>query len=123
MRDAVAEEVEIQTRRIVVCDNVDCRLRGANEVFDAIEDMVEDEDLDVEVDRHTCFSGCKIGPNVALLPERVWYAGVTVDDVAEIVSRHVRQGERIERLTKGVDETVKGMIMNILEDGGWGSVY
>ena len=111
------------TERIFVCDNVDCRMRGSLDVLDRLRASIDDEGLDIEVCPYTCFSGCQIGANVALLPERVWYAGVAVHDVEEIVERHVKGGETIERLTKDVDEPAKRMIMNVLEAGGWGSVY
>jgi len=110
------------TEQIFVCDNVDCRLRGSLDVFDSLQAAVDDAGLDIEVCPYTCFSGCQIGPNVALLPERVWYAGVSVHDVEEIVERHLQRDEIIERLTKDVDEPAKRMIMNVLEAGGWGSV-
>jgi (2Fe-2S) ferredoxin len=111
------------TERIFVCDNVDCRMRGSLDVLERLQTDIEEEGLDIEVCPYTCFSGCQIGANVALLPDRVWYAGVTVDDVEEIIERHLKQGETIERLTKAVDAPTKRMIMNVLESGGWGSVY
>jgi (2Fe-2S) ferredoxin len=112
-----------ETQQIFVCDNVDCRLRGSADVQEQLENRIEEEGLDIEVSSYTCFSGCQIGPNVALLPEGVWYAGVAVGDVEEIVERHLKGGETVERLTKEVDEPAKRMIMAVLESGGWGSVY
>jgi (2Fe-2S) ferredoxin len=112
-----------EVERIFVCDNVDCRLKGSLDVLERLQDRLEDEDLDIEVGAYTCFSGCQIGPNVALLPDGVWYAGVTEDDIDEIVERHIKGGDVIERLTRAVDEPTKRMIMNVLEAGGWGSVY
>jgi (2Fe-2S) ferredoxin len=111
------------TEHIFVCDNVDCRMKGSLKVQESLEARIDEEGLDIEVTSYTCFSGCQIGPNVALLPEGVWYAGVDVADVEEIVERHLKAGETVDRLTKDVDEPAKRMIMAVLESGGWGSVY
>jgi (2Fe-2S) ferredoxin len=41
---------------------------------------------------------CTIGPAVLIYPEGTWYAQVTVDDVPEIVEKHIGKGEIVERL-------------------------
>lgn len=112
-----------RTERIFVCDNVDCAQRGSMDVLEELQNRLDAEGIEVEVCPYTCFSGCQIGPNIALLPERVWYAGVTTDDVDEIVECHLKGGQTIARLTEKVDQPAKRMIMNVLETGGWGSVY
>jgi NADH-quinone oxidoreductase subunit F len=45
-----------------------------------------------------CFGLCTYGPNVILYPEGVVYSGVKPADVAEIVRRHVKGGQTVERL-------------------------
>jgi NADH-quinone oxidoreductase subunit F len=45
-----------------------------------------------------CFGLCTYGPNVILYPEGVVYSGVKPGDVAEIVRRHVKAGQTVERL-------------------------
>jgi len=45
-----------------------------------------------------CLGPCEGGPNVVVYPEGVLYRGVTPADVAEIVERHLLQGEPVERL-------------------------
>ena len=47
---------------------------------------------------------CDTGPNVLVYPEGVLYGGVTKDDVAEIIDKHLLGGEVVERLK--VPETV-----------------
>jgi (2Fe-2S) ferredoxin len=41
---------------------------------------------------------CFDGPNLVVYPEGVWYAGLVVDDVPEIIETHVRGGRPVERL-------------------------
>lgn len=45
-----------------------------------------------------CLDACEQGPVIVVYPEGVWYGGVTVDDVEEIVERHLVHGEVVERL-------------------------
>ena len=45
-----------------------------------------------------CLDLCELGPTVVVYPEQVWYAGVTVEDVPEIIERHLIGGEPVERL-------------------------
>ena len=41
---------------------------------------------------------CAFGVAMVIYPEGIWYRGVTVEDVPEIVERTLLHGERIERL-------------------------
>lgn len=45
-----------------------------------------------------CLDQCEHGVVVVVYPEQVWYGGVTVDDVSEIVERHIIGGEYVTRL-------------------------
>ncbi len=48
--------------------------------------------------------GCKLGPNVIVYPDGVWYGLVGAEDVAEIVDRHLIGGEVVMRLLRGSRE-------------------
>lgn len=45
-----------------------------------------------------CLDQCEHGVVVVVYPEQVWYGNVTVDDVDEIVDRHIVGGEFVQRL-------------------------
>lgn len=45
-----------------------------------------------------CFGLCTFGPNVIVYPDAVVYSAVKPQDVAEIVRRHLVQGQVVERL-------------------------
>ena len=45
-----------------------------------------------------CLDQCATGCTVVVYPDQVWYGHVTVDDVAEIVERHLIGGQPVERL-------------------------
>ena len=47
----------------------------------------------------SCLGPCpKAGATVVVYPEAVWYVGVTLHDVAEIVASHMIGGRVVERL-------------------------
>lgn len=52
----------------------------------------------VRVNHSGCLDQCGHGPMVVVYPEAVWYAGVTPEDVAEIVREHLIGGRPVERL-------------------------
>jgi len=45
-----------------------------------------------------CLGPCFDGPMVVVYPDGVWYQRVVPDDAQEIVERHLRGGEPVERL-------------------------
>lgn len=53
---------------------------------------------EVMVTNTGCFGICEQGPIIVVYPEGVWYKGVTVDDVAEIVESHFENGVKVDRL-------------------------
>jgi (2Fe-2S) ferredoxin len=45
-----------------------------------------------------CLDACSHGASVVVYPEGIWYGGVTVEDVPEIIDRHIIHGEVVQRL-------------------------
>jgi (2Fe-2S) ferredoxin len=52
----------------------------------------------VRANRSGCLDQCEHGPTVVVYPETIWYGGVTIADVAEIVDQHLVGGKPVERL-------------------------
>jgi len=52
----------------------------------------------VRANKAGCLDACEYGPSVVVYPDEVWYGGVTAEDVAEIVDKHIIGGEVVERL-------------------------
>ncbi len=52
----------------------------------------------VRANRAGCLDQCEHGPTVVVYPEGVWYGGVAVGDVREIIESHIVNGEPVERL-------------------------
>ncbi|MFI5237400.1 MAG: (2Fe-2S) ferredoxin domain-containing protein [Ignavibacteriales bacterium] len=45
-----------------------------------------------------CLDACEYGVTVLVYPEQIWYGGVTVEDVDEIIQQHILKNNPVERL-------------------------
>jgi (2Fe-2S) ferredoxin len=45
-----------------------------------------------------CLDACEYGAAIVVYPDNVWYGGVTVDDIDEIIESHLLKDEPVERL-------------------------
>jgi (2Fe-2S) ferredoxin len=77
-----------------------CSAKGALEVAAALKAKAYERGLKrvVRVNKSGCLDQCARGVTVVVYPEAVWYGGVTLADVDEIVERHLVRGETVERL-------------------------
>ena len=53
---------------------------------------------EIRVNKSGCFSQCGHGPMVVVYPEDVWYGGVRIEDLDEILLEHLVNGRPVERL-------------------------
>jgi (2Fe-2S) ferredoxin len=77
-----------------------CAARGSEAVRQAFKEELARRGLKGEVRANGagCLDACGNGPAVVIYPEGVWYGGVRVEDVPEIVERHIIGGQPVERL-------------------------
>ena len=68
------------------------RLQGAAAVAQAFRSQAT---ADVEIQSVGCLGQCGNGPMVVVLPEKIWYAQVTVGDVPKIVEQHLQGGKPV----------------------------
>jgi (2Fe-2S) ferredoxin len=100
----------------LVCQNVDCKTRGAEELMKELGKGVAEKGLsDVEVRPYMCFGACQEGPNIVLYPKKSWYAGVKKEDLKDIVD-HLAGGPDVKRLDK-IDSSLKELIYQLLDTG------
>lgn len=100
----------------LVCQNVDCKSRGSEQLMKELEKQVAEKGLtDVEVRSYICFGACQDGPNIVLYPEKSWYAGVKMEDLNDILN-HLAGGPDVKRLDK-IDSSLKELIYQLLDTG------
>ena len=64
---------------------------------------IKDKDLKVKVraQKCGCLDICEQGPSIVVYPEGVFYGGVQLKDVAEIVENHIVNNLPVKRLIVG----------------------
>lgn len=103
-------------RVCLVCQNVDCKTRGAEQLLADLQKRVQEKGIsDVEVKPYMCFGACQEGPNIVLYPEKSWYAGVKTEDLDDIVG-HMAGGPHVQRLDT-IDPSLKELIYQLLDTG------
>lgn len=77
-----------------------CSGRGSAQVLDALRKELAAQGLMNDVQVTTCGSlgMCERGPNMIVYPEGIWYSGVQVSDVPELVREQFQNGRPVERL-------------------------
>jgi (2Fe-2S) ferredoxin len=95
-------------RHIFVCTNRRpeghpkgcCATKGSEEVRAAFKSELEKRGIKGQMRANAagCLDTCPFGVSVVVYPEAVWYGGVKVEDVPEIVEEHLVGGKPVERL-------------------------
>lgn len=100
LRQSIVQRRDPNKLCISVCAGTGCRASGAEAVVDAFIDEIERRELQVNVGlKETgCHGFCERGPVVVIRPKRIFYQRVKPEDVPEIISETVLNGNIIERL-------------------------
>jgi (2Fe-2S) ferredoxin len=95
-------------RHVFVCTNERaadhpkgcCKARGGVDVRDRLKSELTARGLSklIRANNAGCLDQCEHGVTVVVYPEQVWYGHVTVDDIPEIVDKHLVHGEVVTRL-------------------------
>lgn len=95
-------------RHVFICTNrrpdtaprPSCAPQGSEAVRDAFRKELAARGLNNRIRANVagCLDACEYGPSLVVYPDEVWYGGVTVGDVAEIVEEHIVGGRPVERL-------------------------
>jgi (2Fe-2S) ferredoxin len=77
-----------------------CKAKGGVEVRDRLKAELKSRGISktVRANNAGCLDQCQHGVTMVVYPEQVWYGHVTVDDIPEIVDKHLVGGEIVERL-------------------------
>ncbi len=95
-------------KHIFVCENKRepghprgcCSEKGSIEIRKKFKDRLKELELNTKVRANIsgCLDACEFGPTVVVYPEQVWYGGVKLEDVEEIIQSHVINNHPVERL-------------------------
>ena len=95
-------------RHIFVCTNQRepghprgcCKEKGGEEVRARFKDALKERKLhgSMRANAAGCLDACEYGVAVVVYPDGVWYGGVSVEDVEEIVESHLMNDVPVERL-------------------------
>src|SRR6266496_350748 len=77
-----------------------CAEKGADAIREAFKKGLHERGLKgrMRANAAGCLDQCAWGPTVVVYPEQIWYGGVNVEDVREIIEEHLIGGVPVERL-------------------------
>lgn len=95
-------------RHVFVCINErpadhpkgSCKAKGGVDVRDKLKSELSARGISklIRANNAGCLDQCERGVSVVVYPEQVWYGNVTVDDIPELIDKHLVAGEVVERL-------------------------
>lgn len=102
-REKFSEELEtaVEKPQIIIGLGTCGIAAGAREIFAAVQDEVEEQGLDVTISQTGCIGLCEREPLLDVkLPgeDRITYGNLSEDDVKQIITEHVIEGEIVEDL-------------------------
>ncbi|MBE6765677.1 MAG: NADH-quinone oxidoreductase subunit NuoF [Ruminococcaceae bacterium] len=102
---------------VLVCGGTGCTSSNSPAVIEAMKAEIAKQGLEKEVCvvQTGCFGLCANGPVVVVYPEGSFYAGVTVDDVPEIVEEHLLKGRIVKRLLHVDEEADRDVLKSLNE--------
>ena len=98
----------IYDKHIFICTNQrapgaarkSCGEAHGMEIVEAFKKKLKEKDLPIRIraQRAGCLDICDQGQTVAIYPEGIFYVGVELSDVDEIISEHIENDRVVERL-------------------------
>jgi (2Fe-2S) ferredoxin len=95
-------------KHIFVCENKRepgdargcCNEKGSAEIREQFKKKIKELGLNTQMRANSagCLDACEHGPVIVVYPEQVWYGGVKLEDVEEIVQKHLINNIPVERL-------------------------
>ena len=85
-------------RTIFICQGTGCVSGKSLEITEVLSKAAAEQGLSVKVDFTGCHGFCEQGPVAIVEPDGIFYAHVTLADIPEIITSHLRDGKPVERL-------------------------
>ena len=98
----------VYDKHIFICTNQrapgaerrSCGEAHGMEIVEAFKKKLKEKNLPIKLraQRAGCLDICDFGQTVAVYPEGIFYVGVELSDVDEIISEHIEHDRVVERL-------------------------
>ena len=76
-----------------------CASKGAVKLRNYMKAKTKELGIDqTRINQSGCLDRCELGPTMVIYHEGVWYSCKTAEDIDEIISEHLQNGRRVERL-------------------------
>lgn len=76
-----------------------CKDKGGDKLHNYMKVRAKEMGLEgVRINKSGCLDRCDLGPVMVVYPEGVWYSAPTQADIDEILEKHVKGGQIVERL-------------------------
>jgi len=77
-----------------------CAAKHSVEFREALKKKTKAAGLNAHVRVNTagCLDACEYGPVMVIYPAGIWYGGVTIADIDEIIESHFKRGIPVQRL-------------------------
>lgn len=95
-------------KHIFVCENKRpkghprgcCSDKGSAELRHQFKKRLKELGLNTQIRANAsgCLDACEFGASVVVYPEQIWYGGVKLEDVEEIIQEHLLKNKPVERL-------------------------
>ena len=101
------ENIKVYDKHLFICVNQrkegekrSCGEAHGMELVAAFKKQIKDKNLPLKIraQKAGCLDICLFGPTVAVYPEGVFYVGVELSDVNEIIESHIVNNIPVERL-------------------------
>jgi NADH-quinone oxidoreductase subunit F len=93
--------LNVDHKMILVCCGTGCQANGSMNVYHAFNEKLSNNP-NIRVKTYTkatgCNGWCEKGPLVKIMPDDITYLHVKPEDVEEIITKTIGQGELVERL-------------------------
>ncbi len=92
--------IDDDTRMILICGGTGCHASESEKIVKNFEDQIKKNNLEGKVFASIsgCFGFCEQGPIIKIFPENVFYVQVKPEDVEDIFTQHILNGQKVTRL-------------------------
>ncbi|MFO7524304.1 MAG: (2Fe-2S) ferredoxin domain-containing protein [Ignavibacteriaceae bacterium] len=96
------------SKHIFICENKRpdghprgcCSEKGSVIIREHFKQRIKELGLNSEIRANSagCLDACEFGVSIVVYPDQIWYGGVRIEDVEEIIQSHLLNNVPVERL-------------------------